>query len=53
MRKVAEVGMSAENAVAGVSGETAGEQEASESGTLSLEGLNSTVPVPPENAGFW
>ncbi len=24
-----------------------------ESGTLTLEGLNSTVPVPPESAGFW
>ncbi len=38
--------MSAENA-------TEGEPAAKQSGTLSLEGLNSTVPVPPESASFW
>ncbi|MBY0457376.1 MAG: Nramp family divalent metal transporter [Gemmataceae bacterium] len=30
-----------------------GEPGTSRSGTLSLEGLNSTVPIPPETAGFW
>ncbi len=38
--------MSAENA-------TEGEPAARAGGPLSLEGLNSTVPVPPESASFW
>src|SRR6516165_1913731 len=28
-------------------------QATADSEILSLEGLNSTVPLPPENAGFW
>ena len=31
----------------------ASEPAAKQSGTLSLEGLNSTVPLPPESASFW
>src|SRR5437870_345636 len=45
--------MSAE--MVGGPGELAEEPAAPEpaAGTLSLEGLNATVPLPPESAGFW
>src|SRR4051812_30934423 len=51
MKSESGAGMSSEIAAGGEPGEAP--SAPTESGTLSLEGLNSTVPIPPESASFW